>query len=395
MGLFALAVGSFGIGITEYVIMGLLPQLADSLSVSVSDVGLLITGYAMGVVIGTPLLTFFTLNLSQKTLLIGLMGIFTIGNLCCALAPSYGLLMGARVITSLAHGTYFGIASLVATQLVPPEKSSLAIALMFTGFTLANIVGVPLGTWLGQIYGWRITFWGVTGFGILAMVALKFYLPALPSSDSSVSFKDELKVIGHPTVLLSLWVTAFGEAGVFLFFSYIAPILTDISHFQSGTIALVLVVLGMGLLIGNIIGGKLADWNLHNSLFITLSGLCVVLTMTYWSMSTQIGALISVFVLGIAMFSIVAPVQSFVMECARTDAEDEEEATKGQALASSINIGAFNLGNAIGAWVGATLLTFDYGLSSLSFASAAMPVLAIGLTAWNVRKQVLLHEKEA
>lgn len=388
IGLCALAVGSFGIGVTEFVIMGLLPQLSQSLSVSLPTAGLLISGYAMGVVVGAPILTMITSKWSQKSLLIFLMIIFTLGNMGCAIASSYSLLMIFRIVTSLAHGTYFGVGSLVATKLVPPEKKSSAIALMFTGLTLANILGVPFGTWLGLIFGWRSTFWAVAMIGILAAVILAKFLPFFPidiDQDNIFGWKKELEVLGRSTVMISILTTVFGDAGIFLLFTYITPILTKVTHISEHWVAPILLLFGVGLVIGNILGGKLADKNLHRSVFITLSALFVVLIATYWTMSWKITAIISMFLLGIAMFATVAPLQSFVLECAKP-VNGQLTSNLGQALASSLNISAFNLGNAMGAWIGSLLLTYHFGFSSLSLAAACMPILAILLAQWNIGK---------
>lgn len=232
--LFALTVGAFGIGVTEFVIMGLLLNVSQDLGVSIASGGLLISGYALGVVIGAPILTALSTRWPRKNVLIGLMLIFTLGNLACAMAPTYDLLMAARILTAFAHGTFFGIGSVVATSLVPPHKRASAIAIMFTGLTVANIIGVPAGTWLGQVFGWRTTFWAVTGVGIAAVLVLFLFVPRVQETTTTTTdWRVDLKAMGHRPVVLGLLTTVLGYAGVFAVFTYIAPILTQISGFSA------------------------------------------------------------------------------------------------------------------------------------------------------------------
>ncbi len=256
--LFALAVASFGIGTTEFVIMGLLLEVGQDLGVSIATAGLLVSGYALGVAVGAPLMTATTGRVPRKALLLGLAALFTLGNLACALAPDYWSLMAARVVTSFAHGTFFGVGSVVATALVPKNKAASAIALMFTGLTLANVLGVPFGTWIGQHYGWRSTFWVVTVIGIAAMAAIAFLVPRIPASGTT-RLTDELKVLGRRQVVLGLAITTLGFGGVFAAFTYIAPILTQVAGFGEAAVAPILLLFGAGLVAGNILGGKLAD----------------------------------------------------------------------------------------------------------------------------------------
>ncbi|TIM24154.1 MAG: MFS transporter, partial [Mesorhizobium sp.] len=231
LALYALAAGAFGIGVTEFVIMGLLLDVSADLGVSISAAGQLISGYALGVVIGAPLLTIATGRWPRKTVLLALMAVFTLGNLACALAPDYWTLMAARVLTAFAHGTFFGVGAVVATGLVAPNRKASAIALMFTGLTIANILGVPFGTWLGQAFGWRATFWAVTLVGIVAFAIILLLVPRSPAALEKSDLRGDLALFGRAPVLLGFAVTVLGYAGVFAVFTYIAPLLTEITGF--------------------------------------------------------------------------------------------------------------------------------------------------------------------
>ncbi|MBU2092002.1 MAG: MFS transporter, partial [Alphaproteobacteria bacterium] len=237
LAVYALTIGAFGIGVTEFVIMGLLLQVSADLNVSISDSGLLISGYALGVFVGAPVLTLLTRSLPRKTVLIALMAIFTIGNLACALAPTYGTLMAARVVTALAHGTFFGVGSIVATGLVAPDRRASAISIMFTGLTLATLLGVPFGAWLGLHYGWRSTFWAVTGIGVIAMIVLTFLVPRDRARPVLAPLSEELSVLRRPLVLIGLLMTVLGFGGVFAVFSYIQPILIEITGFSNEAVS--------------------------------------------------------------------------------------------------------------------------------------------------------------
>ncbi|WP_041577230.1 MFS transporter [Bdellovibrio bacteriovorus] len=342
LAIYALMIGAFGIGTTEFVIMGLLPQMAKDLGVSLSSAGLLVSGYALGVAIGAPVLSLLSAKWPKKRALVILMAIFTVGNLICALAPNYTILMIARVLTSFAHGTFFGIGSVLATSLVKPNQKATAIALMFTGLTLANVLGVPFGTWLGQNYGWHATFWAVTAVGPLAMAALIFFVPATKETGDSAGMAKEISVVMKPQVLLSLLLTVFGFAGVFAVFTYIAPILTDVSGFEMASVSPILLLFGAGLVVGNIVGGKWADKHLNRTLVGTLMLLSLVLFGFTFLMGYKLAALVLVTLLGFAGFATVPPLQMRALE----------HAAEAPTLVSALNIAAFNLGNAIGAWAG-------------------------------------------
>jgi DHA1 family inner membrane transport protein len=383
LALYALTAGAFGIGVTEFVIMGLLLEVGGDLGVSVATAGLLISGYALGVVVGAPLLTAMTSRWPRKRVLIGLMVIFTLGNAACALAPSYGLLMAARVLTAFAHGTFFGVGSVVATSLVAPDKRASAIAVMFTGLTVANILGVPFGTWLGQQFGWRATFWAVALIGLVALAVIALLVPRDKSAPQAEDWRADLKAMARRPVLLGLLTTVLGYAGVFAVFTYIAPALTEITGFSSAAVSPILLVFGGGLVAGNLLGGKLADTNLVRTVFGTLVVLAAVLGLMTFALQDRIAAVLFVGLLGAAAFATVAPLQMWVLE--KADGA-------GQSLASSFNIAAFNLGNALGAWAGGVVIAHGTGLATIPLVAALFPaaaVLIVGLSLHLDRRQAL------
>lgn len=363
--LYALTVGSFGIGTTEFVIMGLLLQISADLQVSLSAAGLLISGYALGVFVGAPLLTAATTRLPRKTALVALMLIFTLGNLACALAPNYAALMAARVVTSLAHGTFFGVGAVVATSLVAPERKASAISTMFTGLTVATLLGVPAGAWLGLHFGWRSTFWAVAAIGVLATLVIWRFVPGGRNDrGEDVGMRSQLAVLGRTQVLLALAATVFGFGGVFAVFTYIQPILIQVTGVSEAAVSAILLVFGVGMIAGNMLGGKLADRALVPALLGTLAVLALVLVLMGWAVALPATAVLFVGLLGAAAFATVSPLQLRVLQ----------QAHGGESLASSLNIAAFNLGNAIGAWLGGAAIAHGLGLATL-------PLIAAGLTA--------------
>jgi MFS transporter, DHA1 family, inner membrane transport protein len=372
LALYALTAGAFGIGVTEFVIMGLLIEVGADFGVSISAAGLLITGYALGVVVGAPIVTIATGRWPRKTVLLVLMAIFTLGNAACALAPDYWSLMAARVLTAFAHGTFFGVGSVVATTLVAPNKKASAIAVMFTGLTVANILGVPFGTWLGQGYGWRSTFWAVTLIGLAAFVIIAVFVPKDKAAPEVSNLRDDLAVLARPQVLMGLLTTVLSWVGVFAVFTYIAPILIRISGFSESAVSPILLVFGGGLVAGNLLGGRLADRRLVPALFGSLLALAVVLLLMTFAARHQVTAVLFVALLGAAAFATVPPLQIWVLEKA---------SGAGQSLASSFNIAAFNLGNAIGAWLGGFVIDHGPGLGAVPWVAALVPLAAAGVAA--------------
>ncbi|WP_447938868.1 MFS transporter [Pseudoxanthomonas mexicana] len=374
LGLYALTAGAFGIGTTEFVIMGLLMQVAADLQVSIAAAGLLISGYALGVFVGAPLLTAATHRMPRKAVLVALMIVFTLGNLACALAPNYELLMAARVITSLAHGTFFGVGAVVATGLVSEDRKASAISIMFTGLTVATLLGVPAGAWLGLEYGWRATFWTVTAIGVFATLIIATLVPADRSASAPLSFRDELRVVGRPHVLLGLLMTVLGFGGMFTVYTYIQPLLTQVTGFADAAVSPVLLVFGVGMIIGNLLGGRFADRRLATALLGTLAALALVMGVMSFALHSRWAMILFIGLLGAAAFATVSPLQLWVLRKAR-DA---------QSLASSLNIGAFNLGNALGAWLGGVVISNGLGLSALPWVGALVPASAFMVALWSL-----------
>ncbi len=380
LALYALTAGAFGIGVTEFVIMGLLIEVSADLGVTISSAGLLISGYALGVVAGAPLLGALTGKWSRKTLLMSLMVVFTLGNLACALAPDYWSLMAARVLTAFAHASFFGVGSVAATNLVAPDRKASAIAIMFTGLTVANILGVPFGTWLGQAYGWRATFWAVTLIGIAALAVIAFLVPADEKPENEPDTGGALAVLRRGPVLLGLLTTVLSWVGVFAAFTYIAPILTQITGFSDAAVSPILLVFGGGLVVGNLLGGRLADRRLVPTMLGSLVMLSVVLLGMTFAIHDRILAIVAVGLLGAAAFATVAPLQMWVLQKAEG---------AGQGLASSFNIAAFNLGNAIGAGLGGLIIAHGPGLGAIPWIAGLVPLAAllVALTALRLERR--------
>lgn len=372
--LFALAVSAFAIGTTEFVVMGLLPQMAADLGVSIPSAGMLVSGYALGVVVGGPLLAMATARLPRKTVLLVLMGVFVLGNLLCAIAPNYKMLMLARVIAALAHGSFFGAGAVVARHIAAPGKGAQAIALMFTGLTVANILGVPLGTLLGQAAGWRSTFWAVTLLGVASLLVMARYVPALHDLRPP-RLRQELRVLREPQVLLAMGMTVFGFGGVFTVFTYIVPILTSQAHLGESTISWVLVLFGIGATFGTLLGGRLADWRLMPALILVLAALCGFFVLFAAGMQVPALAVGGVFLIGLIGFMAGPGLQ----------ARSVQQANEAPLLASTLNQSAFNLGNAGGAWLGASLLVHGHGYPQLSLAAAAVTAVGLALTVLSTR----------
>jgi DHA1 family inner membrane transport protein len=373
--LLALAISAFGIGTTEFVIMGLLPEVARDLQVSISSAGLLITGYALGVAIGAPIMAMLTARLPRKRALLALMLVFIVGNAFCALSDSYWLLMVARVVTALCHGAFFGIGAVTAASLVPPNRSASAVAMMFTGLTLANVLGVPAGTALGQAAGWRMTFWTVTVIGVIAFIALSRFLPKDGATEPA-DVRSELRSLANARVWMALGMTVLFSASMFALFTYIAPILGEITGVSPQGVTWTLLLIGVGLTIGNVIGGRLADWRLSTSLI----GLAVLIALLqaafYWTSAWLIPAELTLLLWGAASFAACAALQLNAMRAGAA----------APSLISTLNIGAFNAGNALGAWLGSAVIASGLGLRPVTLWAAAMAVVALALTLLYFRK---------
>ncbi|MEE5042558.1 MFS transporter [Pseudomonas alliivorans] len=369
LSLFILALSAFAIGTTEFVIMGLLPDVAADLGVSIPGAGWLVTGYALGVAIGAPFMAMATAKLPRKAALVTLMGIFIIGNLLCALASGYDVLMFARVVTALCHGAFFGIGSVVAAGLVPANRRASAVALMFTGLTLANVLGVPLGTALGQYAGWRSTFWAVTVIGVIALIGLIRFLPA-NRDEEKLDMRAELAALKGAGIWLSLTMTALFSASMFTLFTYVAPLLGDVTGVSPQGVTWTLLLIGLGLTVGNVIGGKMADRKVSSTLIGVFISMAVISTALSWTSAALIPTEVTLFLWAVAAFAAVPALQINVV-------------TFGKAapnLVSTLNIGAFNVGNALGAWVGGSVIAHGLGLTRVPLAAAVLAVLALLIT---------------
>lgn len=379
LALWALTLSAFAIGTTEFVIVGLIPTIAASLGVSVPSAGLLVSLYALGVAVGAPVLTALTGRVPRKHLLLGLMALFTVGNLVAWMAPGYEALMAARVLTGLAHGVFFSIGSTIATSLVPKEKAASAIALMFTGLTVALITGVPLGTFIGQTFGWQSTFLAVSLLGMIAFVGSWVLVPNNIANSKPASLLTQLAVLKKPRLLLVYAMTALGYGGSFIAFTYLAPILQEVSGFSAASVSLVMLVYGVSVAFGNIWGGKLADrQGPIRALQIVFALLALVLFVLTFTASNTWLALATVLVWGAVAFGNVPGLQVYVVQRAERDAPHAVD------VASGLNIAAFNIGIAGGAW-GGGLIVAHLGLMATPWIGALVVLGALGLTALSGR----------
>lgn len=377
LALWALTLSAFAIGTTEFVIVGLVPTIAQDLGVSLPSAGLLVSLYALGVAIGAPVLTALTGNWPRKPVLLALMVLFIAGNLLAFLAPGYQSLVLARVLTGLAHGVFFSIGSTIATSLVSKDKEASAIALMFSGLTVALVTGVPLGTWIGQEFGWRATFLVVAGLGFIALVGSALLVPARLKPGQAASVMQQLSVLTEPRLLLVFAMTAVGYGGTFVAFTYLAPILQQVSGFAAGAIGLIMLVYGVSVAVGNIWGGKLADKHGPvKALSIIFALLALVLAAFSWTAHSAVLAVLTVLIWGAFAFGNVPGLQVYVVQLAhkyRPEAVD---------VASGMNIAAFNLGIALGAWLGG-LVVASRPLTDTGWIGALIVLLALGLTRWS------------
>ncbi|MCX4401155.1 MFS transporter [Streptomyces sp. NPDC059837] len=371
LALLALAVGAFGIGTTEFVMMGLLPDVADDLHISIPSAGHLVSAYALGVVIGAPLLAAATARMSRRKVLIALMGLFVAGNALSAFAPDYHWLLAARFVSGLPHGAFFGVGAVVATNLVAPERKARSVSLMFLGLTVANIAGVPVATFIGQHFGWRATFLGVSAIGLAAIASLAFLIPRDHTHAPTGGLRGELAALRSLPVWLALGTTVAGFGALFSAYSYITPMLTDSAGYADSSVTLLLALFGVGATAGNLVGGRLADHSLRGTLFGGLASLVTVLALFPVLMSAQWSAAVAVTLLGTAAFITGSPLQLMVME----------KASAAPSLASSANQAAFNLANAGGAWIGGVALAAGFGATSPALAGALLAVLGLAVAA--------------
>ncbi|MCF1594147.1 MFS transporter [Streptomyces muensis] len=371
LALLALAVGAFGIGTTEFVMMGLLPEVANDLDISIPTAGHLVSAYALGVVIGAPLLAAVTARMPRRTVLIGLMALFVAGNALSAFAPTYDWLMAARFLSGLPHGAFFGVGAVVATSMVAPERKARSVSLMFLGLTMANVAGVPVATLMGQHLGWRATFLGVSTIGLAAMAALALLIPRgeAHAATPPAGLRGELAALRSLPVWLALGTTVAGFGALFAAYSYITPMLTDAAGYADASVTLLLALFGVGATVGNLLGGRLADHSMRRTLFGGLLSLAAVLALFPLLMSTAWSAALAVTLLGVAAFVTGSPLNLMVME----------KASSAPSLASSANQAAFNLANAGGAWVGGLALAAGFGVTSPALVGSALAVLGLGV----------------
>ncbi|WP_055140084.1 MFS transporter [Burkholderia plantarii] len=368
LALFALAIGAFGIGTTEFAPMGLLPVIASGLHVTIPAAGLLVSAYAIGVMAGAPLVTLALSSWPRRLALIVLMGLFTLGNLMSALAPGYEVLLVARVVTSLAHGAFFGLGAVVAASLAPPQRGASAVATVFAGLTVANLFGVPAAAWLGTLFGWRPPFAATAVLGLIAMLALRAALPA-GGAQARPDLRRELVVLVRPGVLVALATTVLGAAAAFTLYTYVAPALQTLTGASPAYVTAMLVLIGAGFCIGNAAGGRLADRSPDGCLAAALGLLVAMMLVFPWLAATHGGAALAVFMWGIAVFAMVSPLQMRVMQAA-ADAP---------GLASSMNIGAFNVGNALGAVAGGAVISGGFGYAAVPRAGASIAAVGLAL----------------
>ncbi|WP_307034997.1 MFS transporter [Streptomyces canus] len=370
-GLIALALGGFGIGLTEFLIAGLLPQVASSLAVSEAAAGWLISGYALSVAIGAIALTAATTRLPRKQVLVGLVALFVIGNLLSALAPNYQVMLLGRVVAALCHGSFFGIGSLVARGLVAPERKSRAVAVMFAGLTLANVLGVPFGALVGERWGWRAAFWAVTAIGVLALAGIAALVPARPTEAGpaptpAADLRAQFRAFRSWQVWLTLTATGLGYGGMFGAFSYIAYTFTEVGGFSSADVAWLLMVYGVGLVAGNLIGGRAADQDRDRALVLALLGLTVTLAVFGLLAASPTASVFLVFLMGLFGFAAVPGMITRVTDVAH-----------GAALAASANVSASNVGNALGAWLGGLAISAGLGYTAPLYVGAGITLIAV------------------
>jgi len=380
--LLALGAAAFGIGTTEFVIMGLLPEIGQSLSVSIPQAGQLVSCYAMSVTIGSPFMAILMARFPRRASLLILMAIFILGNGLCALAAGYDTLMAARIFTALAHGAFFGIGAIVAAEVVPKDQRARAISLMFSGLTLANVLGVPLGTLLGQAYGWRTTFWAVCLIGVAAFVALLIWVPEVRQA-RRMRLRREVIALSHPQVLLAMGTSTICSAALFTVFTYITPLLETVSGISPHGVSIALLLFGVGITLGNLAGGRAADWRLMPSIVIMLCTLVVVQAVFSWTSHSAIPAVITMMIWGALAFGVCSPLQMRVVDQGRA----------APSLASTLNQSAFNLGNAMGASFGGLMVSAGIGYDRLPWLGSALSALALAVVLYALWLEARMHRR--
>lgn len=368
LALLALTLGAFGIGTTEFVVVGLLPDIAATYSVSIPTAGLVVTGYALGVVAGAPVMTGLGTRIARKRMLLGMLTLLVAGNLLSAVAPTFGPMLAGRIVASLAHGAFFGIGAVVAGTLVAPERKASAIAIMFTGLTVATVIGVPVGTLLGQQFGWRLTFALVALIGIVGLLGVAALIPEQPAPRDA-RLRHELGALANPQVLLAMAMTVLGFGGVFAAITYLAPMMTEVAGYAEASVTWLLVLFGLGMFVGNLLGGRYADRHLMPMLFTTLALLSVVLGVFSVSAHNKPAAAVTIVLIGALGFATVPPLQKRVLD----------QAAGAPTLASAVNIGAFNLGNALAAWLGGLVISAGFGYTAPNWVGAALALSALVL----------------
>ncbi|MFK4105397.1 MFS transporter [Streptomyces sp. NPDC019531] len=373
-GLVALALGGFGIGLTEFLIAGLLPQVAAGFAVSEAVAGRLISGYALSVAVGAIVLTAATARLPRKQVLVGLLVLFVIGNLLSAIAPSYGVMLLGRIVAALCHGSFFGIGSLVARGLVAPERKSRAVAVMFAGLTVANVLGVPFGALVGERWGWRAAFWAVTAIGLVALAGIVVYVPGGAGRTSPTEpvpptgLRAQVGAFRTGQVWLTLAATALGYGGMFGAFTYIAYTFTEVSGFSSGDVGWLLMVYGVGLVVGNLFGGRAADQDRDRTLVLALVGLAVTLAVFGLLAADATASVVLVFLMGVFGFASVPGLITRVTDYAQ-----------GAPLAAGANVSASNIGNALGAWAGGLAITAGLGYTAPLYVGAGIALTSVAV----------------
>lgn len=366
MGILALALGSFGIGTNEFVAMGLLPEIAGGLRISEPTAGHVISAYALGVVVGAPVLAAVTAKFNRKIVLMSLMALFAMGNVATVLAPNYAVLIGARFLAGLPHGAYFGVAALVAARLLGPERRAKAVAQVMTGLTVATVVGVPMASWLGQLLGWRSAFALVVAIGLLTLVAIFFWLPEVGGGHAT-STRTELGALRRPQVWLALLIGMVGFGGMFAVYTYIATTLTDVSGVSRSWMPLGLMVFGIGMVVGNFAGGRMADRSVVRGLYISMVALAVVLAIFVAAAHNAFTAMVVLFGIGASGAAIAPALQTRLMDVA----------AEAQTLAAALNHSALNIANAAGAWIGGLVIAAGYGYTAPAAAGAALAVVGL------------------